>query len=63
MYANQNKFHLRQINNVCFSPNGSKVVSTGMDDDNSLAVYDWKNKSIVSTSKVDKNKVEFMNSR
>jgi WD40 repeat protein len=37
-----------------FSPDGSKLVSFGQDDDNSLAIYDWENSRLICTAKVDK---------
>lgn len=40
-----------------FSPDGSKLFSFGKDDDNSLAIYDWNNKRIIATQKVDKKNV------
>jgi WD40 repeat protein len=55
--ANNNQFHQREVNNLCFSPSGRFLLCTGRDNDNSLSVFDWKQKSLVCTSKVDKNKV------
>lgn len=56
-FCNLNHFHLRAVNNACFSADGSKLFSTGQDDDNSLAVHDWSSKSLLCTSNVDKAKV------
>jgi microtubule-associated protein-like 6 len=39
--VNMNKFHLRAITNLAFSPDGTKLVSIGRDDDNSLAIHEW----------------------
>jgi microtubule-associated protein-like 6 len=50
-------FHLRAVCQVQFSPDGSKLLSVGQDDDNSCAVYDWAQKRLIGTSKVDKAKV------
>jgi hypothetical protein len=38
---------------VKFSPSGSKLLTVGQDDKNSLAVYDWKNSRIIMDSAVD----------
>lgn len=55
--ANLKGFHLRAVRNLAFSPNGSKLLSGGQDDDNSIAVYDWENSKIICTSPVDKARV------
>ena len=55
--ANLKGFHLRAIRNLAFSPNGSKLLSGGEDDDNSVAVYDWQNSKIICSSPVDKARV------
>ena len=52
-----NDFHIRAVNQLAFSPDGSKLLSVGQDDDNSLAIYDWQGKILLTTSKVDKAKV------
>ena len=50
-------FHRRAVQLLKFSPDGSKLLTFGKDDDNSLAVYDWRNGNIIATSKVDKANV------
>jgi len=50
-------FHLRAVCQVAFSPDGKYLLSIGRDNDNSLAIYDWKKSRLVCTSKVDKSKV------
>jgi len=57
MLARLNNFHLRAVCLIEFSPNGSKLLSIGRDDYNSLAVYDWAQRRILCTSKVDQAKV------
>ena len=57
MLSHLNDFHLRAVNQLAFSPDGSKLLSVGQDDDNSLAIYDWQGKILLTTSKVDKAKV------
>lgn len=55
--ANLKGFHLRGIQLLKFSPSGTKLLSFGQDDDNSLAVYDWEKGVLLCTSKVDKTNV------
>lgn len=55
--AHFNSFHLRAIQCLKFSPSGSKLLTYGQDDDNSLAIFDWKKGLLLSTSKVDKTNV------
>ena len=55
--ANLTGFHLRAIQQLKFSPSGENLFSFGKDDDNSLAVYDWKNQRLIATAKVDKKNV------
>jgi microtubule-associated protein-like 6 len=55
--ANLTGFHLRAIQLLKFSPSGQNLFSFGKDDDNSLAVYDWKNQRLLATAKVDKKNV------
>lgn len=50
-------FHRRAIRYLDFSPNGNFILSTGDDDDHSLAVYDWQSNRMVCNSKVDKDTV------
>ena len=57
MLSRMNNFHLRAVILVAFSPDGTKLLSIGRDDDNSLAIYDWAQNMLLVTVKVDKNKV------
>lgn len=34
-------FHLRGVSHLEFSPDGTLLLTVGMDDDHSLAIYDW----------------------
>ena len=46
-------FQRRAISQLAFSPKGQKLLTIGKDDHNSVAVYDWANKAILGSSKVD----------
>ena len=37
----------RGVTNVAFSPDGQLVASLGLDNDHSLAVYDWRKKAML----------------
>jgi len=50
-------FHLRAVVSVAFSPSGKYLLTAGLDDDNSIAIYNWANLRLICTSKVDKSKV------
>lgn len=52
-----NDFHRRAVYILQFSPSGQLLASIGQDNDNSVAIYDWKTKRLVATSPVDKAKV------
>lgn len=56
-FCNLNHFHLRAVVALAFSADGSKLLSVGQDDDNSLAIHDWSSKTLLCTSNVDKAKV------
>ena len=45
---------------MAFSPNGDLLLANGQDDDNSIAIYDWKNNKLIATSGVDKARVTDM---
>ena len=34
-------FHIRGVSHLAFSPDGTILLTIGMDDDHSLALYDW----------------------
>ena len=55
--SNLKGFHRRAIQFLRFSPKGDKLFSIGKDDDNSIAIYDWKNSRLIATSKVDRKNV------
>ena len=55
--ANLKGFHIRAIKLVRFSPSGKYLLTFGLDDDHSLAVYDWEQERLVCSSKVDKKNV------
>jgi microtubule-associated protein-like 6 len=55
--AQINGFHRRAIRQLEFSPNGDKLLSLGEDDDHSVAVYDWANKRVLCSQKVDRDKI------
>lgn len=50
-------FHRRAVRNLAFSPNGTKLLSIGEDDQHSVAVYDWQNNAVLGTAQVDPDKV------
>lgn len=50
-FCNLNHFHLRAVNQLCFSPDGTKILSTGQDDDNSLAIHDWASQALICSFK------------
>ena len=52
-----NGFHLRAVQHLKFTPQGDYLLSIGQDDDNSLAVYDWRKSLLLCTAKVDKTNV------
>lgn len=54
-----NGFHRRAVKVVRFSPDGTLLLSTGEDDDHSVAVYNWQSGSLVCSAKVDKAAVMY----
>lgn len=52
-----NGFHRRAVRWLEFSPKGDKLLSIGEDDYHSVAIYDWANKKLISSSKIDPDKV------
>jgi microtubule-associated protein-like 6 len=50
-------FHKRAVISVAFNSDGSKVASVGLDDDHSLAVYDWCAGALLATAKGDTNRI------
>lgn len=49
--------HLRAIRMLQFSPDGTKLLSGGQDDDNSVAVHDWDKSQLIVKTPVDKARV------
>jgi microtubule-associated protein-like 6 len=49
-------FHQRAIVILEFSPDGTQLLSIGQDDQNTLAVYNWKNGKITWSSPTSKGK-------
>jgi microtubule-associated protein-like 6 len=50
-------FHIRGVSHLAFSPDGTLLLSIGMDDDNSIGLYDWQANRLLCTNKVDKSPV------
>jgi echinoderm microtubule-associated protein-like 6 len=50
-------FHRRAVRHLKFSSDGRYLMSIGEDEQNSVAVYDWQNKTIVCSSKVSPGKL------
>jgi len=48
---------LRAVRNLKFSPSGDKLASIGEDNNHSVAAWDWANKRMISSAKVDPDKV------
>eukprot|EP01006_Ploeotia_vitrea_P014079 TRINITY_DN37392_c0_g1_i1.p1 TRINITY_DN37392_c0_g1~~TRINITY_DN37392_c0_g1_i1.p1 ORF type:complete len:741 (+),score=138.60 TRINITY_DN37392_c0_g1_i1:114-2336(+) len=46
-------YHKRAVVSLAFSACGSKVASVGLDDNHSVAVYDWQAQALVAESKGD----------
>jgi len=46
-------FHRRAVNLLAFSPDGTKLVSVGQDDYNSVAVYNWEQGALLASAKTD----------
>ena len=50
-------FHKRGICLLAFSNSGNMLATVGMDNDHSIAVYDWRTQSLVASGKGDKGKM------
>ena len=52
-------FHMRSILAVTFSSDGEKLGSVGNDDDHSIAIYKWKDGTLLASSKGERSMVNF----
>lgn len=50
-------FHRRGVASLAFSKDGTRLASTGLDDEHSLAVYDWERGNLLAASKGDANRI------
>ena len=50
-------FHARGVCAVGFSRDGEILISVGLDDDHSIAFWDWKKNKIITSEKASKDKV------
>ena len=50
-------FHRRGVNQLAFNKTGQYILSLGVDDQHSLAIYDWEKGTMIHNSKSHKNKV------
>lgn len=50
-------FHLNGVCCLEFSPDGTLLLSVGLDKDNSLAIHDWSLSRLINTAKVDTARV------
>jgi WD40 repeat protein len=56
-FSSLNEFHRKGISVLRFSKRDTFLLTIGRDDNNCLAVYDWRNERLICSSKVDKNRV------
>ena len=50
-------FHVKGVSRLAFSADGKYLASVGLDDDHSVAIYDWQNCSLVYSEKSSRNHV------
>nr|CCA15182.1 hCG1784313 putative [Albugo laibachii Nc14] len=50
-------FHQRAVNAICFCSDKKKLGSVGMDDDHSIAIYNYANRQLVASARGDRNQV------
>ena len=50
-------FHQRAVVSLSFDGTGKYLASVGLDDDHSVAIYDWASRRMVANSKGDENRV------
>ena len=46
-------YHQRAVTSLSFDATGKFLVTVGLDDEHSIAVYDWENKKVLANSKGD----------
>ena len=56
-----NGMHQRGVNALAFSPSGNKLASVGMDDQNTVVVWDWKRGKSLGSQKSGGNAVFHIN--
>ena len=57
MLARLTGFHKRAIATLAFSPNGTKLLTIGGDDQHTAAIYDWASQSLLCTVKTGRDKI------
>ena len=50
-------FHKRAVLACCFSPCGEYLASVGADNEHSVAVYEWRTETLLTTYKGDREKI------
>lgn len=50
-------FHTRGVCSIHFSPDGRKLASVGLDNDHSLAIWDWRRGELLASAKGHQDKV------
>ena len=50
-------FHQRAVVSLSFDATGKFLASVGLDDEHSIAVYDWENKKVLANSKGDSRRI------
>ena len=50
-------FHQRAVTSLSFDATGKFLVTVGLDDEHSIAVYDWENKKVLANSKGDTKRI------
>ena len=50
-------YHQRAVTSLSFDATGKFLVTVGLDDEHSIAVYDWENKKVLANSKGDTRRI------
>lgn len=50
-------FHQRAVTSLSFDATGKFLATIGLDDEHSIAVYDWENKKVLANSKGDTKRI------